>query len=797
MPSRAIKALSVSDRIESQLLERQTIEQYKDIDLILCCGDLPYHYIESLFQAYEVPVLFVRGNHDHAIEYGKKGPQSGPWGAIDLHKRVVVLNNLIFAGFEGSLRYREGPFMYTQFEMWTNILGMIPQLLWNKLIHGRFVDVVLTHSPPWDIHDQDTHIHRGFKAFRWFIKTFKPAYLYHGHIHVYTEDQQRESIFEKTKIINTFGHRKSVILAGKRHYPSSENVIAPSAGQINAAEDFRSARRRAALENIWSTLTGSSNRLIHFQQVEEQLDFEQTEKLGLQEIPLDAIVGSVNRQHDFTRKFLPRSGVDPQRWQRVDQVVGQQIPPIDVYQIDEVYFVLDGNHRVSIARQRGMTHIPAFITRIESAVSLTPEDTFNDVIIKNEQARFLNDTKLSVLRPEFNFTVTTPGAYRQLREHIANHHFNLEMKFHYPATFEEAVESWVDEVYFPIIREIAQHGLLRDFPERTPTDLYIWLMQHQQELSQRFGWEIKPNTAVEDLAATYGKRLNRRWQRLKDRLAPQGSSLTAGQPIGDWRRVHLIPRKEGQIFSAILVGLNGQASGWQALEQACTIAALESSAIRGLHVVKQEFDANDALFKNLQTEFKQRSRTCATAANLFIEQGEVLTLLNKRSRWNDLLVISLEHPPEDKAVARLRSNLRSLIQTCPRPILAVPTPSPLQHALLAYDGSPKATEALYLAAYLVEHWGIQLTVVTALEDNMLKTNPLVQASEYLASRKIRATMIGEVGLPANVVLETMRSQACDFLMVGGYGYQPVMEVLFGSTLDALLRTSKQPILICH
>lgn len=795
MPSRAVKVLSVSDRTESQLFEDKTIEGNKDINLILSCGDLPYYYIENLFQTYQVPVLFVRGNHDQAVVYGKKGPQFGPRGAIDLHRRVVVLNNLIFLGFEGSLPYREGPFLYSQSEMWRNVLSVTPRLLWNKLIYGRFVDVVITHSPPQGIHDKDSHIHGGYKAFRWLLKTFKPAYLYHGHIHIYAEDQIRESIFEKTKVINTYGHRKSVIRAGKRHYPIQDRPFNLEPSLINSAEDFRDARRRAALEIIWNTLTGSSNHLIQFQQVANQIQYEQSEKLGLLEVPLDAIVGSVNRPHDFTRKFFPREVVDPERWQRVKRGMNQKIRPVDLYQIDEVYFVLDGNHRVSIARQRGLSHISAYVTRIESIVPLSPEDTFDDVIIKNQQVGFLQDTQLNIIRPDLDFTVTTPGSYHQLREQINSHHLNLEMQLHYPCTYQEALENWADEVYLPIVQIISQSGLLRDFPERTPTDLYLWLVKYQKELSHQYGWEIKPSSAIEGLAAAYGNRLVHRWKRLKDHLFPISSIQPP--PVGDWRKIHLVPRKEGQIFSSILVGINGKDSGWKALEQALIIAQFDNSAVRGLHAIKGEFDPSDNQIREIRAEFRKRSEPSKISAKLYLEQGEVLNLLNERSRWNDLLVFSLEHPPKDTPAARLHSNLRGLIQTCPRPLLAVPYPSPMRHALLAYDGSPKATEALYLAAYLVEHWGIKLTVVTALEDSTSRHNPLQKAQEYLASRKIEASLISDVGLPSDVIVSAMNNQGCDFIIVGGYGYQPVMEVLFGSTLNGLLRKSKKPILICH
>ena len=793
MPSRALKVLSVSDRIDSQLLEKETYEEFKDIDLILSCGDLPYYHIENLFQLYEVPVLYVRGNHDVRVEYGKSGPLYGPRGAIDLHNRVVVLNDLIFAGFEGSLPYKEGPFLHSQSVMWQYVLSMIPRLLWNKLLYGRYLDVVIAHSPPFGVHDKDSNIHGGYKAFRWLIKTFRPAYFFHGHIHVYTEDQTVESILGQTKVINTYGYRKGLLRPGQRHNIPTEKPYIPSLA--NTAEDFRDARRRAALENIWSTLTGSSKHLIQFQQVEDQIQYEQSQKLGLVDIPLDAIVGSVSRPKDFTRKFFPREAVDPGRWQRVKIKMDQQIHPIDVYQIDKVYFVLDGNHRVSVARQRGMVTILAYVTKIESTVPLTPDDDFEDVIIKNQQVLFRKDTGLDQLRPDLEFASSIPGSYQQLRDQITNHHLSLEMQHNYPYTYKEAVESWVEEVYLPVLQTVSQSGLLRDFPERTPTDLYLWLTQFQKELSRQYGWEIKPAAAVDSLAASYGNRLVHRWKRLKKDLFPQ--SPTQPLDIGDWRRVHLMPRKEGQIFSAILVAFNGKDSGWKALEQAFTIAEIEGSSIAALHLIQEPFDPGMDHLQELRTEFRNKSSAKNLKAKLYIEGGEILETLTQRALWNDLLIFSLDHPPGDRPTARLRSGIRSLVQSCPRPLLAVPATSEMKYGLLAFDGSPKATEALFLAAYLAEKWGIQLSVMTAMEDSATRMNPIESAREYLAARSIEAEFISKIGSPADTILEIKKELGCDFLIVGGYGYQPVMEVLFGSTLDALLRQVDVPVLICH
>ena len=792
MPSRALKALSVSDRLDTSLLEPDTYQRFKDVDLILSCGDLPYYHIEKLFQLYEIPVLYVRGNHDQRVEYGKSGPLYGPRGGTDLHNRVVFLNDLIFAGFEGSLPYKEGPFLYSQSQMWSFVLGLVPRLLWNKIVHGRYLDVVLTHSPPFGIHDQDSNVHGGFKAFRWLIQVFHPTYFFHGHIHVYDESQITETVVGKTKVINTYGHRKTILRPGQRHYTIKERAYIPSAS--TTAEDFRDARRRGALESIWSTVSGSAKHLIQFQQVENQLQYEQSSKLGLVDIPLDAIVGSVNRPSDFTRKFFPREVVDPRRWQQVKKGMDQSLRPIEVYQVDQTYFVLDGNHRVSVARQRGMTQIPGYVTKIESTIPLTPDDDINDLIIKNQQVRFRKETGLENLRPDLEFATSFPGGYQQLLEQINSHQQALTAQQRMIYSLEEAAACWVEEVYLPILQKVSQSGLLRDFPERTPTDLYIWLTQYQKEISEQYGWEIQPEAALDSLAAAYSRRLIQRWRRVRNKIFPK--TLVPSSVIGEWRRGHLVPRAEGQIFSGILVALNGQESGWKALEQALKIAKSENSRVAALHV--QQTRSNESqITSNIKTEFDDRTHGSKLDLKLYFEDGNLQDTVTRLASWNDLLVFSLEHPPQDRPAARLRSGMRALIQSCPRPLLAVPAVTEMNHGLLAFDGSPKAIEALYLAAYLAEKRGIKLTLVNAQQDSTTRDNPLDSAREYLEAREIQADYIREIGSPPEVILNSKESCRCDFLIVGGYGHQPVMELLFGSTLDALLRRSDVPVLICH
>lgn len=798
MVNPTIKVLSVSDKVENHLLDAKTASEIGEIDLILACGDLPYYYLENLFEKYEVPLLFVRGNHDKSVEYGARGPRSAPISGINLHNNLVELNNMLFLGFEGSVRYKTGPFMYTQLEMWLYVLSKVPRLLWNKLIYGRFLDVLVTHAPTWKVNDAPDPAHQGFKAFAWLIKNFKPAFHIHGHIHIYEEQQAEETIFHATKVINTYKYKKSILKAGKRHYEEKYTPRPMRANLNTAIEDFRDARRRAAVRNVLSAVTGQNDKLLAFDQTIDQLSTKKSKTVGLQTIPLDAIVGSVSRHKDFDRKFFPRSDHDQGRWTRVKTAFsGETLAPIDVYQIGEIYFVLDGNHRVSITRQNGDSHIRAYVTVIESKVPITPDDQPDDIIIKATLAKFLEDTGLSETRPDIDFTVTEAGAYSDLREQISIHHYVLELQQHYPVDFKEAVVDWVDAAYLPVVRVINEQGLLRDFPGRTPTDLFMWLTRYQNKLRQTHGWHVEVDRAAETFAEEYSLHPQRIFKRLKENFQQAfiPANFGAGPPPGDWRKIHAIPRKKDKLFSAILVGVTGNEAGWQALDQAAIIAKHEEGALNGIHIERKE---SEELFKReLQNRFEAICKTANVPGELLIEPGEVSRLLAHRARWNDLIVLNLAHPPGNQPIARLRSGLRTLIQTSPRPLLAVPTTSPMQHALLAYDGSAKANEALYLATYLVKNWQISLVVLSAADSSAKKENPLAKAQEYLEARGVSAKYVQKIGSPGNVIRNTREAEGCDFIIMGGYGYKPVLEVILGSTVDQVLRENQVPILICR
>ncbi len=139
-----MKVLSLSDTQFSFIYSPQVRDRFKGVDLILGCGDLPYYYLEYVYDALGSPLFYVRGNHDKVVEYTSTGQYTCPQGGIDLHRKTAIYNGLILAGVEGSLKYRSGSFLYTQNEMWMHVFRLVPALFINRLRYGRFVDVVIT-----------------------------------------------------------------------------------------------------------------------------------------------------------------------------------------------------------------------------------------------------------------------------------------------------------------------------------------------------------------------------------------------------------------------------------------------------------------------------------------------------------------------------------------------------------------------------------------------------------------------------------------------------------------------------
>jgi nucleotide-binding universal stress UspA family protein len=571
---------------------------------------------------------------------------------------------------------------------------------------------------------------------------------------------------------------------------------------LAAVHDFRRARLHAIRARLVARLTGKSTDLLAYDQVREMLKARASQALGLQDIPLDAIVGSVGRYADFSRTFLPLQDDDQERWARVYAKITDLtgLPPIDVYQIGQAYFVCDGNHRVSAARQMGVTHIQAYVTEIETEVPLTPDVQPDDLILKAELAEFLEDTRLKKIRPAAELSVTLPSQYPVLRDQIEVHRYLLGVQQQRDVPLAEAAVYWYDQVYTPVIRTIRKLNVLHEFTGRTETDLYVWASEHRTALEESLGWEIDPEDAVVDLAEQFSPMARHRVARIAGRLLDAlGPGVLAGGPApGTWRQERLAIHHDNCLFAHVLVPVSGGASGWPAVAQAVEIACRESARLLGLHVVRSAAEKDSEQVRAVQAEFARQCELLGVAGTLAVEVGRIARKICQRSRWADLVVLSLAHPPQAQPISRQGSGFQTLIRHCSAPVLAVPgTFSSLSRPLLGYDGSPKAREALFVATYIAARGQVPLVVVSVIDGERVTPAVLDEAQEYLERRGVTATYVQGSGPAAEAILEAAASHDSDLILMGGYGHNPVVKAVLGSAVDQVLRASRQPVLICR
>ncbi|MCR4408557.1 MAG: DUF4032 domain-containing protein [Anaerolineae bacterium] len=305
--------------------------------------------------------------------------------------------------------------------------------------------------------------------------------------------------------------------------------------QPEVQADFAHARWRAFLGEIASLLFGHNNELLSFDQVKAALKVRGQTYRGVQAVPVTQIVGSVDRYQDFDRAFLPTQTYTADRWMRVDQAHYQDInlPPVQLYKMGEIYFVRDGNHRVSVARERGVQFIDAEVIELETRVPVEADLGLENLVIKGEYADFLEATGLDRLRPEQRIEFSTPGHYRTLIEHIATHRYFMGLDQQREISWEEAVAHWYDTLYLPIVRLIREQNVLADFPHRTEADLYLWIMDHRYYLSERFGKDITLQEAAADFTEQFSEQPVKRAIRSVKKAVEGLTDAVPVIPIGD------------------------------------------------------------------------------------------------------------------------------------------------------------------------------------------------------------------------------------------------------------------------
>lgn len=283
-----------------------------------------------------------------------------------------------------------------------------------------------------------------------------------------------------------------------------------------ARHEVERARWLGSIHDLLAILRGESNDLLPFEWV-RHLHPAGEHPLGVQPIPVENIIGSVDRYREFDRHYLPREPHLDERWigVRAAQLQSQELPPIQVYKVGELYFVKDGNHRVSVARRQGQVYIDAHVIELQVAVPPDEHDTLRDLIIKGEYARFLEVTRLDVVVPgHAQILFTAPGRYDRLLEHIRTRQYFLDRKPERaglpPVTWEEAVESWYRRLYHRVLENLEKHDVMSRFPGRTEADLYLWIMDHRYFLTQRYGHDVGSEAATRDFRAHHAPPLYRR-----------------------------------------------------------------------------------------------------------------------------------------------------------------------------------------------------------------------------------------------------------------------------------------------
>jgi hypothetical protein len=259
-----------------------------------------------------------------------------------------------------------------------------------------------------------------------------------------------------------------------------------------ATLDFDQAYKKGFMRAILNKVTQKRHELVSFDELRRKLDIQSQRDMGMQEIEIDKIIGSLNRYQDFDDSFLPRQTHTRKRWENIDRVYlqGEYLPPVEVYKVGEFYFVIDGNHRVSVAREKGQVFIDAHVIELKIPFPLEGKFDWYDVLLNQERVDFENTTGIRRLRPVADIRLTLVGQYRKLMDHITVHRDYISQRRKKEIPYEDAVCSWYDNIYAPMVEVIRKRRILAHFPNRSEADLYLWIIEHLAYLEASYHRKI-------------------------------------------------------------------------------------------------------------------------------------------------------------------------------------------------------------------------------------------------------------------------------------------------------------------
>ncbi len=289
--------------------------------------------------------------------------------------------------------------------------------------------------------------------------------------------------------------------------------------RIRAIQDFDSARARAFRRSLRNVLTGRADRLRSIEPILRAAGLEGRSAGGVHEIPVDRIVGSAApdfKSGDFDPGFLPINRRMRERWTRIylAMVEGDELPPIDVYKVDDKYYVIDGHHRVSVARSLGRPTINARVINVRTRAPLPPDVDPEALLKAAEYAHFLETTQLHRTRPQARLECSRLGRYDEIMQHIIGHKYFLTLEQKRDVSIQEAAASWYDHVYHPIAEAIRRHHVLERLHGWTETDLYVEITRRWLELSKE-GEPTGPDPAIQSLLAEHARSWWRRRRKIQ------------------------------------------------------------------------------------------------------------------------------------------------------------------------------------------------------------------------------------------------------------------------------------------
>jgi hypothetical protein len=288
-------------------------------------------------------------------------------------------------------------------------------------------------------------------------------------------------------------------------------------------DDFNKAYFEATIGKIIDGFQGKNSALLPLNEILRYIKIKNESYKGMQFVKINDIIGSEGRYNDFNKEFLPRKRILKTRWEKIDEAHYKDIilPPVQLYKIGKVYFVRDGNHRVSVARRQGKEFIDAEVTEIKTDIEITPSMTISgliEIIMMREKKNFLEMTGLDKYRDVSMLNFTSTGRFDEILTHINGHQYFMGIEKNAAVTFHAAMISWYDNLFIQIVKEIEEESILKKFPGRTSADLYVWIIKHWHFLKNEHGQQIKISDAVKSYKENFGEKEKGLFEKVRDKI---------------------------------------------------------------------------------------------------------------------------------------------------------------------------------------------------------------------------------------------------------------------------------------